>query len=147
MRDSINSMQAVFLGTVTVSGTTAAASSWVDTRGYDACTLLLKTNTVTNAGTADGFTATVQHGDDSTASGAAAITAADSVKGAISLTVTSDGDDDKLIGGIGYIGSKRYVRMNAVGTTGSDATVDVYAMLGEPARAATTLVGTAVAAT
>ena len=147
MRDSINNMQAVFLGTVTVSGTTAAASSWVDTRGYDACTLLLKTNTVTNAGTAEGFTVTAQHGDDSTASGADVIDAADSVKGAISLTVTSDGDDDKLIGGIGYIGNKRYLRMNAVGTTASDATVDVYAMLGEPARAATTLVGTAVAAT
>ena len=147
MRDSINNMQAVFLGTVTLSGTTAAASSWVDTRGYDACTLLLKTNTVTDAGTAEGFTVTVQHGDDSTAAGAAAITAADSVKGAISLTVTSDGDDDKLIGGIGYIGNKRYVRMNGVGTTLTDATVDVYAMLGEPAQAATTLVGTAVAAT
>ena len=65
----------------------------------------------------------------------------------ISLSSSASEVTVKLIGGIGYIGNKRYVRMNAVGTTGSDATVDVYAMLGEPAQAATTLVGTAVAAT
>lgn len=147
MRDNIDNMQAVFLGTVTLSGTTPAASSWVDTRGFDSCTLLLKTNTVTDAGTESGFTLTAQHGDDSTAAGAAAIVAAESTNGTIALTVTADGDDNKLIGGIGYRGTKRYVRLNGVGTTATDATVDVYAVLSNASNMPTTLVGTAVAAT
>lgn len=147
MRDMLSNKQVVFLGAVTVDGTNAAASSWVDTRGFDACTLVLKTNTVTDAGAEAGFTVTAQHSDLTTAASAAAIVAADSVDGAIALTVTADTDDNKVIGGIGYKGSKRYVRFNAVGTTGSDATVDVYAILNKPHRAETTFVGTAVAAT
>lgn len=147
MRDNLNEMQAVFLGTVTLSGVTPAASSWVDMQGYNSCTLLLKTNTVTDAGTVDGFTFTAQHGDTSAAAGAAAIVAADSVDGPISLTVTLDTDDNKLIGGIGYRGNKRYLRLNGVGTTLTDATCDVYAVLENASAEPTTLVGTAVAAT
>lgn len=147
MRDMINNKQVVLLGTVTLSGTTPGATSWVDTRGFDACTLMLVTQTVTDAGDANGFTFTVQHSDLTTAASAAAIAASDSVNGAISLSVTADADDDKLIGGIGYNGSKRYVRMNGVGTTGTNAVVKVFAVLNVPHRAATTFVGTAVAAT
>ena len=104
-------------------------------------------DTVTDAGTSSGFTFTAQHSDLTTSASAAAIVAADSVDGAISLTVTADGDDNKVIGGIGYIGSKRYVRMNGVGTTGTDATVKVYGILNKPHRAKTTFVGANVAAT
>ena len=39
------------------------------------------------------------------------------------LTVTDDADDDTAIGSIGYIGTKRYLRVVATGTTGTDATV------------------------
>jgi hypothetical protein len=147
MRDMISNKQAVLLGTVTLSGTTPGATSWVDTRGFDACTLMLVTETVTDAGTASGFTFTAQHSDLTTAASAAAIVAADSVDGTLALTVTADADDDKLIGGIGYKGSKRYVRLNGVGTAGTDATVKVFAILNKPHRAETTFVGTAVAAT
>lgn len=147
MRDMLSNKQVVLIGTVTLSGTTPGATSWVDTRGFDACTLVLATDTVTDAGTADGFTFTAQHSDSTAASSAAAIVAADSVNGTIALSVTADADDNKLIGGIGYKGSKRYVRLNGVGTTGTDATVKVYAILNVPHRAATTFVGTAVAAT
>lgn len=147
MRDMISNKQVVLLGTVTLSGVTPGATSWVDTRGFDACTLILATDTVTDAGTASGFTFTVQHSDTTVAGDAAAIVAADSVDGAIALTVTADADDNKLIGGIGYKGSKRYVRMNGVGTALTDATVKVYGILNKPHRAKTTLVGTNVAAT
>jgi len=147
MRDMLSNKQVVLIGTVTLSGVTPGATSWVDTRGFDACTLVLATDTVTDAGTASGFTFTAQHADDTAAASAAAIVAADSVDGTIALSVTVDTDDNKLIGGIGYKGSKRYVRMNGVGTTGTDATVKVYAILNKPHRAATTFVGTAVAAT
>jgi hypothetical protein len=147
MRDMLSNKQVVLIGTVTLSGVTPGATSWVDTRGFDACTLVLATDTVTDAGTASGFTFTAQHADDTAAASAAAIVAADSVDGTIALSVTVDTDDNKLIGGIGYKGSKRYVRLNGVGTTGTDATVKVYAILNKPHRAATTFVGTAVAAT
>jgi hypothetical protein len=147
MRDMLSNKQVVLLGTVTLSGTTPGATSWVDTREFDAVTLILATDTVTDAGATAGFTFTVQHSDLTTASSAAAIVAADSVDGAISLSVTADADDNKVIGGIGYIGSKRYVRMNGVGTAGTDATVKVYGILNKPHRAKTTFVGTAVAAT
>lgn len=147
MRDMLSNKQVVLLGTVTLSGTTPGATNWVDTRGFDACTLMLATDTVTDAGTASGFTFTAQHSDTTAASDAAAIAAADSVNGTIALTVTADGDDNKLIGGIGYKGSKRYVRMNGVGTTLTDATVKVYAILNKAHRAPTTFAGTSVAAT
>jgi hypothetical protein len=143
----ISNKSMVLLGTVTLSGTTPGATSWVDTRGFDACTIVLATDTVTDAGTAAGFTFTAQHSDTTAAADAAAIAAADSVNGTIALTVTADTDDNKLIGGIGYKGSKRYVRMNGVGTTGTDATVKVYAVLNKPHRAATTFLGAAVSAT
>ena len=147
MRDMLSNKQVVLLGTVTLSGVTPGATSWVDTREFDAVTLILATDTVTDAGTSSGFTFTAQHSDTTVAGDAAAIVAADSVNGTIALTVTADGDDNKVIGGIGYIGSKRYVRMNGVGTTGTDATVKVYGILNKPHRAATTFVGTSVAAT
>ena len=147
MRDMKSNKQMVLLGTVTLSGTTPSATSWVDLQGFDACTIALVTQTVTDAGTASGFTFTAQHSDLTTAASAAAIVAGDTTDGTISLTVTDDADDDKMIGGIGYRGSKRYVRLNGVGTTGTNAIVKVFAMLNKPARAETTFVGTAVAAT
>jgi len=147
MRDMKSNKQMVLLGTVTVSGTTPAASAWVDTRGFDAATIVVKANTVTDAGTTDGFTVTAQHSDLTTAASAAAIVAADATDGVISVQVTSDAADNTIAGGIGYRGSKRYVRMNVVGTTGSDATFDVYAVLNVPHRAKTTFVGASVAAT
>lgn len=147
MRDMLRNKQVVHLGNLSLSGVTPAASAWVDTRGFDACTLILVNNTVTDAGTADGFTATVQHSDTTAASDAAAIVAAESVSGAISVSVTSDSADDVIGGGVGYRGNKRYVRMNVVGTTGTNADVSVLAVLNKPHRAATTFIGTKVAAT
>jgi len=147
MRDMLSNKQVVLIGTVTLSGVTPGATAWVDTREFDAATLVLVTQTVTDAGTASGFTFTAQHSDLTTAVSAAAIVAADSVDGVIALTVTADADDDKVIGGIGYKGSKRYVRLNGVGTTGTDAVVKVLAILNKPHRAETTFVGASVAAT
>ena len=147
MRDMLSNKQVVLLGTVTLAGVTPGATSWVDTREFDAVTLILATDTVTDARTSAGFTFTAQHSDTTVAGDAAAIVAADAINGTIALTVTADADDNKLIGGIGYIGSKRYVRMNGVGTTNTDATVKVYGILNKPHRAKTTFVGANVAAT
>ena len=147
MRDLENNIQQVLLGTITLSGTTPGASSWVDLRGYESAVISLITQTVTDAGDAAGFTFTAQHSDLTTAASAAAIAAADANDGVVSITVTADADDDKLIGAIGYKGSKRYVRLNGVGTTGTNAVVKILATIGKPSQAKTTFVGTAVAAT
>lgn len=147
-RDILRDTQMVHLGNLTLSGTTPAASAWADMRDYEGATIVMVNNTITDAGTASGFTATAQYGEDTTAAGAAAIAAADSVDGSTTtITVTSDTADDSIAGAIGYVGKGRYLRLNVVGTTGTDADVSVYALLGKPHRAATTFIGTSVAAT
>jgi hypothetical protein len=147
MRDNLRNTQMVFLGTLTLSGTTPAASSLVDLRGFDAATIVVRNNTITDAGTAAGFTVTAQAADVTTGTSFAAVTAADTVDGTIAVTVTTDGANNIISGAIGYVGNARYLRVNAVGTSGTNAGVDVYALLTEPARAKTTFIGTAVAAT
>lgn len=146
-RDNLANTQLVFLGTLTLSGTTPAASDWVDTRGFDAVSLIVKTNTVTDAGTAAGFSFELQEGDDTTDAGATAVATAETLGAISDLTVTADGDDDKLVGAVGYVGDARYARLEATGTTGTNAGVDIYALCTKPARAETTFVGTSVAAT
>lgn len=148
MRDILSDMQVVHLGTLTLSGTTPAASAWADLSGFDGATLMVVNNTVTDAGTAAGFTLTMQHGDTTAASGAADIAVTDSVDGAtVAVTVTSDTADNVIGGALGYVGKKRYIRFNAVGTTLTDASVSIVAILGKPARRKTTAIGTKVAAT
>lgn len=147
MRDGKSNQQVVHLGNLTLSGTTPAASSWVDLRGFETCTIAVIANTVTDAGTTAGFTLTAQHSDTTAAADAAAIAAADAIGGTTTVTVTSDSADNTNAGGVGYKGSKRYVRFNAVGTTGTDADVSVVAILENAAQAPATFIGTAVAAT
>ena len=147
MRDMVHNKQAVMLGALTLAGTTPGATAWVDVRGFDAATLIVVTGAVADAGAAGGFTGTLQHSDTTAAADAVAVDAVDAVDGVVSLTVTDDTDDNKLIGGLGYIGDKRYVRINYVGTTDTDAVVNTVAVLNKPHRAPTTFVGTSVAAT
>lgn len=147
MRDMLNNKTVTHLGNLTLSGVTPAASAWVDTRGFDACTIVAVANTITDAGTAAGFTLSAQHADDTADASAAAIAADDTVNAAIDITVTLDAADNVVAGAIGYVGGKRYVRINAVGTTGTDADVSIVAIQNKPHRAKTTLVGTSVAAT
>lgn len=146
MRDGISGTQLVHLGTLTISGTTPAASAWVDIRDFDEASIVVVANTVTESGT--GITATVQHGDTSETDDAANIDTADSVDGeTISLSVTADTDDAKILGAVGYVGQKRYLRVNAVGTATADADLSIMAVLRRAHREPTTLVGTAVSGT
>lgn len=147
MRDMTSNIQAVHLGNVTVSGTTPATSSYVDLQGYGACTLVLVANTVTDAGTAEGFTITLQESTDTAGASASTVAAADTVSGANTVAVTSDSADNTVVGEFGYLGGEQYVGVTVTGTTGSDADFSVVALLGKPAQAPTTFIGTAVART
>ena len=147
MRDLKSNIQLVHLGSITLSGTTPGASAWVDLRGFDSAAIVLMTGTVTDAGDSAGFTFTAQHSDLVTAASAAAVVAGDTTDGTISVTVTSDAADNVVAGAVGYRGSKRYLRLNGVGTTGTNAVVSVHAILSHDAQAPATLIGTSVAAT
>jgi hypothetical protein len=147
MRDMLNNTQVVHLGNVTLSGTTAATSSYADVRGFSAATIVVVANTVTDAGTASGFTVTFQESDDTTGAGAGTVAAAEAVNGTITITETDDAADNKVLGSFGYIGDERYIGISGVGTTGTDADLSIYAVLQKPHQAPPTLVGTAVART
>lgn len=147
MRDMLNNKVVTHLGNVTVSGTTPAVSAWVDMLGFDACTIVVVNNTVTDAGTASGFTVTLEESDLITAVSATDVAAADAVGGTVTVAVTSDTADNTNAGGMGYKGGARYVGISVTGTTGSDADISILAVQNKPHRAATTFVGTAVART
>ncbi len=147
MRDNISNVQTVDMTTDTLSGTTPNASSWLDTLGFDAATIEVWTNTVTDAGTAAGFTATLQESDTTAAVAATDVATTECVGGVNTVTVTSDSADNVIAGAIGYLGKKRYIRVNYVGTAATDASVRTIGRLARPHRAPTTYIGTSVAAT
>ncbi len=146
-RDGKSELQLVHLGNLALSGTTPAASAWVDTRDFDKVTLLPVANTITDAGDADGIVFEVEESDTTAASDATAVDAEQLLGAESDLTITSDAADDSITGGIGYIGSKRYVRLVATGSTGTDADVSVMAITGDASYEPRDFVGTSVAAT
>jgi hypothetical protein len=131
----------------TLSGATPAAGDWIDMQGWEALTFSVSTGTVTDAGTTSGFSFEVQESDTTAAADATAVADADLVGLESALTVTADDDDNKLIGSIGYVGSKRYVRIVATGTTGTDAAVTVHARKDKGAVMATATIDAGTAAT
>lgn len=122
----------------TLSGTTPAKGNIIDTTGYEAVTFAVMTGTVTDAGTASGFGFEVQE-SDTTADAAFTAAADEDLVGLESaLTVTDDTYDSKAVGSIGYVGSKKYCRIVATGTTGTDAAVNVAAIKQKPVVAIVT---------
>lgn len=146
-RDGKNTIQVVHLGNLTLAGTTPAASDWVDTRPFDSVVLMVVSNIITDAGAAAGYSFEMQEGEDSTDAGAAAVVDDQIIGDESDLDVTSDTADNTIAGGLGYLGSQRYARLNAVGTTGTDADVSVIAICSLAANAPPTFLGTAVPAT
>ena len=114
---------------------TAIVSSIIDTRGYHALTfgILIGTNTDTNAT----FAVTMDHGDASNLSDAAAVAATDLV-GTLALA-GYDFADDAESRKIGYIGGKRYVRLTITpsGNDSGNIFIAAAAILGLPAQAPT----------
>lgn len=117
MFDEMNVSTWTHMGLVTLNGTAAVASSLVDLQGYHALDIAIVAGTVTDAGTASGYTVKLQHSDTTVAGDFTDVVAADAINGTVSVTSTLDTDDDKIIGRLGYVGSKRYVRVVATGTT------------------------------
>lgn len=127
MFDKTNGAEYGLALSATLSGVTPAAGAWIDMRGWHACTFSVSTGTVTDAGDAAGFSFEVQESDTTAAADATAVADADLIGLESALTVTDDTDDDVFVGAIGYRGTKRYVRIVATGTTGTNAAVTVHA--------------------
>ena len=148
MFDTVNSSSWVLLGKLTLSGTSTVTTSLVDLQGYNACDLAFINATVTDAGTAAGFTVKLQEADVTTGTSFTDVAAADAVNGTVTTTTTADTDDDKLTAVLGYVGGKRYLRASATGTTLSAAVVYVLARRSRSSvTRPNTIVGTATAAT
>ena len=121
--DTVNDSSWVLLGKLTLSGTTPASTAAIDMQGFNALDIAVVNATVTDAGTAAGYTIKLQESDALVGSGFTDVAAADAVGGVVSTTTTSDTDDDKIAGVLGYVGGKRYVRATGTGTTLTDAVV------------------------
>ena len=147
MRDMLNNTQVVHLGNLTLSGTNTLKSAYASMAGFQACTIVLVANTITDAGAAAGFTATLMESADTTDTAAAAVAAAQAVNATQTLSETDDDADNTVIGSFGYIGGEPYVCLNITGTSGANADVTVIAIMQKPRSAPPTLIGTAVART
>lgn len=111
----------------TISSDTTTNGDIIDLQGFDSCTFLFQTGTVTDGD----YTVLIQEGDDSGLSDAAAVADADLTATEASVSFTAD-TDDNVVSKIGYIGSKRYVRFNVVSAnTTSGAVVGAQAVLGD----------------
>jgi len=147
-RDFKNNVQVVHLNTMALSGVTPEATDWVDTLGFDSCTFVVVTGTVVDAGTAAGIVFEVQDADDDAAASAVAVNDLELIGAESALSVLLDTQDNVITGTIGYVGDARFVRLNATGSTLTDAPVTVLAILERGARMPTDAgVGTSVAAT
>jgi hypothetical protein len=144
MRDGISNTQYVNLGSLTLSGVTPGLSGYLDVSGFDTASIMVVNGAITDAGTAAGFTATLQESVDTAA--ASAITATDTVNGG-TVTVISDAADNVVAGIVGYSGTERYIGVSVTGTTGTDAVVTLIGVLGKPKAAPVAPAGAVVART
>lgn len=135
MRDMMNNLHTVpAIAPVVVTDNTAQVSAIIDLQGYDACTFVITTGTLADADAT--FAVTMDHGNASNLSDAAAVTSADLV-GTYALagfTFADDGETRK----IGYVGARRYVRLTITPSANAgNAPLAAIAILGLPRIAAT----------
>lgn len=114
-----------------VADNTAQVSQIIDTRGYDSLTFLIITGAIADADAT--FAVTMDHGEVSNLSDAAAVAATDLV-GTLALAGFGFADDGETRK-VGYIGTKRYVRLTITPTgNASAAPMAAIALLGNPTR-------------
>jgi hypothetical protein len=145
--DATNNTEAAFGMLATLSGATPAKGNIIDMQGWGSLDLHVQTGTVTDAGTASGFSFEVQESDTTADADFTAVADADLIGTEAALTVTDDDADNIVVGKIGYRGSKRYVRIVATGTTGTNATVCVSATKGHGAIMGSVSIADNIAAT
>lgn len=137
MRDPHNNIHTVPLIVPVAARTdnTAIVSSIIDTRGYGSVefVLITGTNTDTNAT----FAVTVDEGDAANLAGSNAVASTD-LLGTLAQA-SFQFDDDNETRKIGYVGSKRYVRLTVTpsGNDSGNIFIAGVAILGNPASSPT----------
>lgn len=137
MRDLINRLHPVRAISPQAARTdnTAIVSQIIDLAGYEGLAFLI--NIGANTDTTVTFTPLVEHGDQANLSDAAAVPDAQ-LTGTEALA-SFQFDDDNEVRKIGYVGSKRYVRLTITpaGNDSGNIFVDALALLGFPRFAPT----------
>lgn len=126
MRDlsSLISPVVAIVPQVATNSDTAIVGEIIDRKGYDSLTIIIALGTLTDANVTAAVT--LEHGDDSGLSDTAVPAAVDLVG-----TPTLAGfqyDDDKECRKIGYIGTKRYVRVTVTPTGNNSGALPVSAI-------------------
>lgn len=135
MRGLMNNIHTlVALAPVVVVDNTAQVSAIIDLQGYDSCTFAILAGVLADVDAT--FAVTMDHGNVSNLSDAAAVTAAD-LNGTLALAGFTFADDNETRK-IGYVGIRRYVRLTITGTNNAgNAPLAVLAILGHPRIAPT----------
>jgi hypothetical protein len=107
----------VALTSQTISTDTTTAGEIIDTQGFAAIEFIMQSGTLTD-GT---YTPLIQDGDDSALSDAAAV--ADTFLTNTEASAAFAATDDDAVKAIGYVGHKRYVRLNIVSASTSSGGV------------------------
>jgi hypothetical protein len=122
-RDLHNNVdERVALNTQLINTDTTTNGNIIDTQGYESIEFVMQAGVVT----AGDVTPVLQDGDDSGLSDAAVVAADFRLGSLVTLDATNG------ITRFGYVGKKRYVRVNALSATSANLTVGVTAVLGDP---------------
>lgn len=118
------------LDTQAITTDTTTAGDIIDTAEYGSLLFVIQSGTLTD-GT---YTVLIHEGDDSGLSDAAAVADADLTNTESSASFAAT--DDNTVTKIGYVGSKRYVRLSLVSaSTSSGGTLGAIAIQGSPITA------------
>lgn len=112
------------------NSSSAVVSQILDRQGFDRVGIVIQTGDLTDANAT--FAATLEESNDSGMAGANAVAAADLVGGTVASALNFAFGDDNVFKQIGYIGTKRYLRLT-ITPTGNDAgnlDVSAFAILG-----------------
>ena len=119
---------------VSVADNTAQAGQIIDRRGFDSVTFLIATGSVADADTT--FTVLLEESDDSGMSGGNAVADADLI--GTEALAGFQFDDDNECRKLGYVGSKRYLRLTITPANNTSAALlAAVAVLGHPSLAPT----------
>lgn len=118
LRDSSNNTKVSrAISPVSEAGNTALVSQVIDTKGYDSLMFAILTGSLGDAGAE--FTTLVEHDDDVAMGTAAAVD--DAELNGTEAGASFDQADDNSVFKIGYVGSKRYVRLTITPTNNATA--------------------------
>lgn len=127
LRDSIDDLKATSAFDYASRTATANGTNIIDMRGFGACSFVIQLATVTTADASNYFTFTLQAGDDSSLSDGATVTAATGLLGS-NLVINDSTTQSNMVGLMGYVGGKRYVRLVATETGTASAAFSAIAV-------------------